>query len=139
MGIAWKKKAGLLLFNLVLAALLSCSTTIARDDAYYPIQVQNPDGLRLFFVKSKIREGDLVVFGKVRRSRMPGRVASTIRVSITRLDGKIISEQSVNYTPPLLYRHKAHDDARFHARFDRVPERGAVIWVSGKKTAEAEK
>ncbi|HMA67873.1 MAG TPA: hypothetical protein VKO20_08630 [Desulfosalsimonadaceae bacterium] len=95
--------------------------------------MENPDGLRLFFVKSEIRDGDLLVFGKVRRSRLPvpGRVASFINVSIRGLDGKIISEQSVNYSPPVIGRHKAHDDARFHVRFDSAPEEGAIIRVGG--------
>ena len=131
MGIKSKKKAAVVLFNLVLAVLLFCSTSVAKDNAYYPIQVENPDGLRLFFVKSEIRDGDLLVFGKVRRSRLPGRAASFIKVSIRGLDGKIISEQSVNYSPPVLARHKAHDDARFHARFDSAPEEGAIIRVGG--------
>ena len=112
--------------------MLSCSTTVAKEEAYYPVQVENPDDLRLFFVKSEIRDGDLLFFGKVRRSRLPGRVASTINVSLTGLDGKIISEQSVNYIPPVLSRHKANDDARFHhARFDSVPEEGAIIRARG--------
>ena len=129
MGIKLKKKAALVLLNLVLAALLSCSATAAKEEAYYPIQVENPDGLRLFFVKSEIRDGDFLVFGKVRRSRLTGRAVSTIHVSITGLDGKILSEQSVNYSPPVLSRHKAHDDARFHARFASVPVEGAIIRV----------
>ena len=131
MGTKLKKKAALVFLNLMLAALLSCSTTVAKEEVYYPIQVENPDGLRLFFVKSEVRDGDFLVSGKVRRSRLPGEVASFINVLITGLDGEIISEQSVNYIPAVLSRHKAHDDACFHARFDSVPEEGAIIRVGG--------
>lgn len=131
MGAKLKKKAALVFFNLVLAALLSCSTSVAKEAGYYPVQVENPDGLRLFFVKSEVRDGDFLVSGKVRRSRLPGRAASFINVSIRGLDGEILSEQSVNYSPPVLSRHKAHDDARFHVRFDSVPEEGTVIRVGG--------
>ena len=125
------KKSVLAFFCLALAALLSCPAAGANEGPYYPIRVQNPDGLKLFFVKSDIKDGGLLVSGRVRRSQLPGRVASTINVSITGLDGKIIAEQSVKYTPRVLTRHKAHDEARFYTRFDSIPERGAVIWVRG--------
>lgn len=129
------KQTAAAFFCLVLAALLSCSAAGANDGPYYPIRVENPDGLRLFFVRSDIRNGDLVVSGRIRRSRLPGRAASTINVSITGLDGKILSEQSVKYTPRVLTRHKAHDEARFYSHFDSVPEQGAVIRVGAAAAA----
>jgi hypothetical protein len=128
------KKSAVAFFCLMLAALLSCPAAGANEGPYYPIRVENPDGLKLFFVKSDIKDGSLVVSGRVRRSELPGRVASTINVSITGLDGKIIAEQSVKYTPRVLTRHKAHDEARFYTRFDSVPESGAVIRVGGTAT-----
>jgi len=127
------KQTAAALFCLMLAALLSCPAAGANDSPFYPIRVQNPDGLKLFFVRSDIKDGGLVVSGRVRRSQLPGRVASTINVSITGLDGKIIAEQSVNYTPRVLTRHKAHDEARFYTRFESVPEQGAVIRVGRVK------
>lgn len=135
-GVVIRSRHTAAFFCLVLAAVLFCPAAGADDRAYYPLRVVNPDGLKLFFVKAGIRGGDLVVSGRVRRSRLPGRVAATINVSITGLDGKVIDEKSVEYAPRVLTRHKAHDEARFYARFDRVPEQGAVIHVGEKKTAE---
>ncbi|MFO7930859.1 MAG: hypothetical protein ACQETG_02025 [Thermodesulfobacteriota bacterium] len=130
------KQTAAAFFCLILAALLYCPAADANDGAYYPIRVENPDGLRLFFVRSDIKDGDLVVSGSVRRSRLPGRVASAVNVSITGFDGKLIAERSVKYTPRVLARHKAHDEARFYTRFDSIPERGVLIHVGRKKTAE---
>ena len=130
------KKSTMAFVCLMLAVLLSCPAAGANDGVYYPIRVENPDGLKLFFVRSDIKDGGLLVSGRVRRSQLPGRVASTINVSITGLDGKIIAEQSVKYTPRVLTRHKAHDEARFYTRFDNIPERGAMIQVGVKKTVE---
>ena len=122
-------------FCLMMAALLSCAAADANDGPYYPVRVENPDALKLFFVKSDIKDGDLVVFGRVRRSRLPGRSASAINVAIAGADGKIIAERSVKYTPRMLTRHKVHDKARFYTRFDGVPEPGAVIRVGAKKAS----
>ena len=130
------KKSAAACFCLVMAMLLSFPAAGANEGPYYPIRVENPDGLKLFFVRSDIKDGGLVVSGRVRRSQLPGRVESTINVSITGLDGKIIAEQSVKYTPRVLTRHKAHDEARFYTRFDSVPERGAIIHVGEKKKSE---
>ena len=126
------KQAVTFFFCLVFTALFVCSATAANDGPYYPIRVENPDGLKLFFVKSDIRDGDLLVSGHVRRSRLPGFAASTISISIKGIDGKIVAEKSVTYRPRALSRHKVKNDARFYARFDTVPESGAVIRVSGK-------
>ena len=130
------KQTAAVFFCLMLAALLSCPTAGANDGEDYPIRVENPDGLRLFFVRSEITDGDLIVFGRVRRSPLPGRAASTINVSITGLSGKIITERSVKYTPRMLTRHKVRNDGRFYTRFDNFPKQRAVIHVGGEKTTE---
>ncbi|MGM0452848.1 MAG: hypothetical protein ACQERN_06765 [Thermodesulfobacteriota bacterium] len=127
------KQAAAVLFCLIFPVLLAFPAAAANDGPYYPIRVENPDGLKLFFVRSDIRDGGLLVFGHVRRSRLPGLFASAIRVSITGLDGNIIAEKSVTYAPRALSRHQVHNDARFYARFDTVPESGAMIRVSGQK------
>ena len=109
------KQTAVAFFCLMLAALLFCPAAAANDGECYPIRVENPEGLSVFFVRSEIKDGDLVVSGRIRRSRLPlVRVASTVNVSITGHDGKIISERSVKYTPRLLTRHRAHDEARFY-------------------------
>lgn len=129
------KQAAAVFFCLMLTALFVCSVMAANDGTYYPIRVENPEGLKLFFVRSDIRDGDLLVSGHVRRSRLPGLAASTISISIKGLDGKILAEKSVTYRPRALSRHKANNDARFYARFNIVPERGAVIRV-GRATTD---
>ena len=130
------KQTATALFCLMLAALLPCPAGGANDGTYYPIRVEDTDGLKLFFVRSEIKDGDLIVFGRVRRSPLPGSVASTINISITGLSGKIIAERSVKYTPRRLTRHKVRNDGRFYTRFDSLPERGAMIHVGGKKKTE---
>lgn len=130
------KKSAVAFACLMLAALLFCPAAGANDGDYYPVRVENPHGLKLFFVRSDIKDGGLVVSGRVRRSQLPGCVAPTINVSIRGLEGKILAEQSVKYTPRMLSRHKAHDEARFYARFDNTPERGAIIHVGEKKKSE---
>ena len=83
------KQTAVAFFCLMLAALLSCPVAGANDGENYPIRVENPEGLRLFFVRSDTKDGDLVVSGRVRRSRLPVvRVASTLNILITGGDGK---------------------------------------------------
>lgn len=127
------------LFCLAITALLFCPQAGAEQGAYYyPIRVENPEGLRLFFVKSHIQNGDLVVSGKVRRSAFPGPVASRINVSVTGPRGQVAAEQSVTYSPPFLSRHRRHDEARFSASFEGIPERGSLIRVCGIAADKAE-
>jgi hypothetical protein len=133
MKLQWKWPVKGVLLCIITVALMLSQPAGAENGIYYPIRVENPDGLRLFFVKNDNREGDLVVYGKVRRSTLPGRVATTIHVSITGLDGSIWQAQSVNYSPRTISRQRRHDEARFSARFEGIPQQGAVIRVGQAK------
>ncbi len=106
---------------------------MAADDAgYFPVRTENPEGLRLFFVQSRVRDGELVVTGKVRKSRLlPGPAASGIHVTLEDFDGQILAEKTVSYAPKALSSRRTHDEARFTASFSDFPEDGAVVRVSG--------
>jgi len=104
----------------------------ADDDGYFPVRIENPEGLRLFFVQSQVRDGELVVTGKVRKSRLlRGHAASEIHVTLEGFDGQVLAEKTISYTPKALSSRRAHDEARFTASFSDFPKDGAVVRVSG--------
>jgi|GEM_PF-2705377 len=106
----------------------------ADDGGYFPVRIENPEGLRLFFVQSQVRNGELAVTGKVRKSRLlPGPAASEIHVILEDFDGQVLAEKTVSYAPKALSSRRAHDEARFTASFSDFPENGAVVRISGSE------
>jgi len=95
------------------------------------IDMQRFDSYHITFDSDVVADGEeLKITGSIKRTGFVTDIPDYVQVDLVAGNGELIDQQKVSYYPTGLTGLRGHRQARFSARFNTVPPRGATVRLS---------